>query len=604
MFITPKSLTITQLLSAESEQYVVPAYQRRYSWHDKQRGELLDDIRLLEDTDTHLFGNIVCLTGHHTAGVNKLELVDGQQRLTTICILLHCIAERLRKAGEANAARDLDSLLEAKALGERPVRKVLLDSLDAGDFEDLLADRNLEEPSNYNLASAFATYRNWAANEKLADLGTFLYRLKNQCTVIRLEVSDAKDAFKLFEIINNRGLTLSHADIIKNFVLGNAARFGVDSLALARQRWAELIQNLDGTGIDGFLRHFLIARMKRRVTASFVIRYFKAEFMQGVAEAALLPERERTRHLYADDRQTDEEEVDTEDENNGEGQAAVFETTQNVASFADFLRDLVTYAKNYGQLVLAKTGTPEIDRRLRNLRMIKSQQTYGFLMHLRVGGCSEKNFEIILRLTEALMIRRHTCRERSNENESLFARLCDVDPSNPLPQVIDGYRRYCPADERFREAFFKAQYNANLIDRARYCLEQFEHQRQGRHLELLVGATDTVQVEHIIPQKIKTKSAKRDFGDWTAYLGPKSESLHLEYVSRIGNLTLFAGALNKGVSNNPYQRKKEAYRESAIKLTSMLVEEYPEFRFEQVDDRSRKLATIAVSLWPMPSADL
>src|SRR5437879_2389823 len=135
MIINPKSLTIGQLLSAESEQYVVPPYQRRYSWHEKQLGELLDDISLLEGSDTHLLGSIVCLTGHHTAGINRLELVDGQQRLTTIFILLQCIADRLKKDGETSAAQDVERLLQAKALGEAPVLKVLLDSLDASEFD-------------------------------------------------------------------------------------------------------------------------------------------------------------------------------------------------------------------------------------------------------------------------------------------------------------------------------------------------------------------------------------------------------------------------------------------------------------------------------------
>ena len=95
MQINPKSLTVNQLLGAQSEQYVIPAYQRRYSWREKQLEELFDDIDLLSDTDTHLLGSIVCLTGPHTAGLNKLEVVDGQQRLTTLCILLHCLKTKL-----------------------------------------------------------------------------------------------------------------------------------------------------------------------------------------------------------------------------------------------------------------------------------------------------------------------------------------------------------------------------------------------------------------------------------------------------------------------------------------------------------------------------
>ena len=158
MIITPKSLTVTQLLSAESEQYVVPAYQRRYSWHEKQLEELLDDISLLEGSDTHLLGSIVCLTGYHRAGINELELVDGQQRLTTICILLQCIADRLRQEGETRSSEDVNHLLWARALGESPVRKVLLDSLDAGQFEQHLTGNTPR-----------------ISEKKLADLGTFLY---------------------------------------------------------------------------------------------------------------------------------------------------------------------------------------------------------------------------------------------------------------------------------------------------------------------------------------------------------------------------------------------------------------------------------------------
>ena len=231
--------------------------------------------------------------------------------------------------------------------------------------------------------------------------------------------------------------------------------------------------------------------------------------------------------------------------------------------------------------------------------MIKFSQAYGFLMHLRVSGCDPTELETILRLTEALLIRRHTCRERANENETLFARLCGVDSTkNPVQVVEKEFRKYCPTDERFREAFRKTQYLANLIDRARYCLEQFEYQRQGEYSELFVGGTDSVHVEHIVPQRIKTTAAKAEFGDWPQYLGAKSAALHADFVSRIGNLTLFAGSLNIGASNNPYERKKTAYAQSALKLTNSLPLEYPEFRFEQVEARSAALADLAVKLWP------
>jgi hypothetical protein len=175
-----------------------------------------------------------------------------------------------------------------------------------------------------------------------------------------------------------------------------------------------------------------------------------------------------------------------------------------------------------------------------------------------------------------------------------------VDCANPLTEVTKEYRRFCPSDERFKLEFGKFDFTSNLIDRARYCLEQFELNRQGEYMELLVGGPDTVHVEHIVPLKIKTKKAKEEFGDWPSYLGLGAEAKHPHFFSRIGNLTLFAGALNISASNNPYERKKPAYLSSAIKLTNSLPTEFPEFRFEQVDKRSADFADLALKLWPIP----
>jgi len=121
--------------------------------------------------------------------------------------------------------------------------------------------------------------------------------------VIRLDVSEAKDAFKLFETINNRGLRLSPTDIIKNFLLGNAARFGNGKLDLARKAWTSLLQHLDGTNPDAFFRYYLMARQRTRIYTSEIVVTFKTLFMKEVAEASLLPDR----HNYADEEPLAEE---------------------------------------------------------------------------------------------------------------------------------------------------------------------------------------------------------------------------------------------------------------------------------------------------------
>ena len=431
MKIAPASLTINQLFGSKNEQYVVPTYQRRYSWHERQVVELIEDITLLEDGDTHLLGSIVCLAGHHTAGLNRLELVDG---------------------------------------------------------------------------------------------------------------------------------------------------------------------HLDGTSTDAFFRYYLMAIVGTRITASEVASSFKALFMRQVNEAAILPER----HLYADENETEEDEPgDATDHSNGNSGAKLRTSDADKVSLTSFLARLVQYAKVYGELVLGNTNDPRINRHLRNLRMIKAVQTYGFLMHLRVGGCPDKLFRDVLKLTESFVLRRHVCRERANETEALFARLCGIDANDPLQSTKEAYRELCPSDNNFREDFAHTSFSANLIDRARYCLERTEAAKHGNHDELLVLGADDVHVEHIMPQKIKTKKAKDEFGDWVAYLGKNSEDLHPKYVDRIGNLTLFAGSLNIGASNNPFGRKKRAYKELAILITKELASK-SNFKFRDIDKRSKNLADSAVKLWPIP----
>ncbi len=603
MQIFPNTLTLSRLLGQESEQYVIPAYQRRYSWHEKQVVELLDDIKLLDSGDAHLLGTIVCLTEPHTAGINRLELVDGQQRLTTAFIVLHCLLERLRALGNERRAQDVSRLLKASPPTGEEQPKIVLDSLDATSMQRLL--RNEIDNANVDLLRAFQVSRRRVVEMDGEAAADFAYRLMNRALIIRLDVSEAKDAFKLFETINNRGLRLSAADIVKNFLLGNAARFGPTHLMVARDKWARVIVSLDGLHAESFLRNFLISRLKRRITKSYLIATFKSMFMNDVEEAQELPERGWYKDEADETEDALDEGADVIDEGGDEGgenpvDTPAEEASQDRLTFSAFMDELVKAAKQYRMVVQGRTEDASIDRRLRNLSLIKAMQTYGFLLRLRMGGCSSRDFEQVLELTEGFLLRRHVCKKRSNETETAFARLCSVDCSNPVPEVQSVYRHLSPSDEQFRAAFADMAFVPALMDRARYCLEKIEENRGGAYGELQVSGPTEVHVEHIIPQRIKSKKAKAREGAWLTYLGPNAESQHPQYVTRIGNLTLFSGTLNIVASNNPYERKKEGYLKSALKITNSLPADYPEFGFAEVEARSAQLADEAVALWPIP----
>ena len=159
----------------------------------------------------------------------------------------------------------------------------------------------------------------------------------------------AKDAFKLFETINNRGLKLSPTDIIKNFLLGNAARFGADELQ-ARNNWAALIVHLDGTNPDAFFRYYLMALVGTRITASEVVAKFRTCSWPGCRGGCLA-----RRHLYADPVEPDDE--DGEEPPPAEGSSGIDPQPELQVSFVAFLARLVQCAKVYSELVLVKRPT-------------------------------------------------------------------------------------------------------------------------------------------------------------------------------------------------------------------------------------------------------
>ena len=148
MKITPTTLTISELLSSESTRFVIPAYQRRYAWKLKQVTELFDDINKLDGGESHLLGSIVCLTKYFQAGINDLELVDGQQRMTTIMLFINAIEERLKKDGREEDARDIGKYLYAKDLKGGLSNKLILGDLDSKDFQNAVSYTHLTLPTS------------------------------------------------------------------------------------------------------------------------------------------------------------------------------------------------------------------------------------------------------------------------------------------------------------------------------------------------------------------------------------------------------------------------------------------------------------------------
>lgn len=111
-----------------------------------------------------------------------------------------------------------------------------------------------------------------------------------------------------------------------------------------------------------------------------------------------------------------------------------------------------------------------------------------------------------------------------------------------------------------------------------------------------LGEGAIVYVEHIIPKKIRSKTSKKEFGDWENYLPGNVHLEHKKRINRIGNMTLFSGKLNIKVSNGPFLDKRREYQNSNIQLTKSL-SHYKYFKFDHLDNRGKELAEIAVKIW-------
>jgi uncharacterized protein with ParB-like and HNH nuclease domain len=570
MKITPTSLSISQLLSTESEQFVIPAYQRRYSWQDKQVKELFDDINHLESGDTHLLGSIVCLTSDYAVGINTLELVDGQQRTTTIMLFLDAIEDRLRADGNDDDAQSVAKMVTSKDYTGTKSKKLVLGDLDNKDFMRVIDGVELDEVINNNLLKARKLIGDLISKLSIEEFNQLRYKFINQAYIIRLDVAQAKDAFKLFETINNRGLSLSPTDIIKNFLLGNASIINKETLESVKEDWTKIVLSLDGIDMDNFFRQYMAGLTGQKVTQTRLIDTFKTYYAQNIEEGeALIEEYEE----FADVKES---------------------TASNKQDLKAFAKTLRLAADIYSKIQRANFDEDEVNRRLINLKKIRSVASYTFILNLMQRGVANNDVLEILRMIEIFMLRRNVAEYRTSELEDIFVALTKLPDVNIVANTKQILTDNMPSDEEFNARLQKHVFKGQLEARAKYMLEYLGYGSLSP-TEMVIKSHRAVELEHIMPQTIDTKRSKEEFGDWVSYLG-EDAALHSEYLVKLGNLTMLGKKLNIVASNNPFEAKKIEYEKSEIAATRELAN-VKEWGLIQIDLRTAELAKKATELW-------
>lgn len=592
MQINSKDLNLSQLLSIQSEQFSIPSYQRRYAWGYNQVAALFEDIDMLREEDGHLFGMLI-LHSSTNQGVNIAELVDGQQRMTTISLLLIALRNKYSALGNHSKVDDINRMLFCRGYDDIEKSKLVLGELDNKDYQKILKG-GVEGIFNPNLINAYSWYADKIKEKDKEWLNKFLYKLTNVAIIIRLNVGLAKDAYKLFETINNRGLRLSPTDLLKNFILGHAAKVSQSTLEDAKQLWTEIIISLDGIDTDDFFRQYMSGILTRKIPKSKLVEEFKKYYLKNVKHTELLGE-----FSYFSDWENADTEDDVIDSSNQENDSdEEVKIEDNRLSIEDFLKNVSLAAACYKKIIWQEFPSPKINRRLKNLASILSYPSYIYLMFYLQKIDNEAEKLEMLRIFEVFMLRRHVCNRRTSENDDIFAKLLRIEGNDRIIQrVKDQLQEDYPDDVEFEESFSKHDFGGILIPRAKYVLSEIEYLLRGSTGEITINSGNEVHLEHIIPDKIKTNSSKKKFGDWETYLGEHSGVKHKKYVNKIGNMTLLASDLNIGASNNPFVAKKKHYKQSDIILTKELASEYQDFRFFHVEKRGQKLTEYAMKIW-------
>ncbi len=545
-----------------SPQFIIPIYQRTYSWTERECSQLWDDIlRTGHDNDitAHFVGSIVYIEKglYQISTQSPLLVIDGQQRLTTVMLILEALARHLGDSEPVDgfSAKKLRNyyLLNPLEDGERGY-KLLLTQTDKQSLLALVQQKPHPAEGSLRIAENFSFFEKQVSRlgNDLAPLCRGLAKLM----IVDLALNRDHDNPQLiFESMNSTGRELSQADLIRNFILMGLEPAQQTRLYEDHWRPTEVAfgQEAYGAHFDGFMRHYLTLKTGEIPKVSAVYDAFKAHASSPDVAAA--------------------------------GVDAL-------------VADIHAFAGYYCNVALGKESHSNLADAFQDLRELKVDVAYPFLLELYRdyvdGALRRQDFVQAVRLVEAYVFRRAVCAIPTNSLNKTFAtfgRALQKDRYLESIQAhlltLPSYRRF-PGDEEFkRELAVRDLYNFRSRS---YWLRRLEN--YGRKERVPV---DEYTIEHILPQN-ESLSAK-----WCEPLGPDWERIQQTWLHTLGNLTLTG--YNSEYSDRPFAEKRDmkgGFRESPLRLNEGLggLGTWDELAIQA---RASKLATMAAEVWSAPS---
>lgn len=554
-------------LLKKSPQFVIPIYQRSYSWTERECWQLWQDILRTGKNDkisAHFVGSIVYIEKglYQISSQSSFLVIDGQQRLTTITLLLAALAKELENKDESQrepidgfSPRKIRNyfMINPEEEGEKRY-KLILSQTDKSSLIAKVTDEELPRDHSIRIKENYELFQSWISSHR-DDLSPICKGLAKLVIVDVALSRDQDNPQLIFESMNSTGRELSQADLIRNFVLmGLEPKLQTE---LYEQYWRPMEldfgQDAYTNHFDGFMRHFLIVRTGDIPNVREVYEAFKSYARTPkVAEAG-------------------------------------------VKALVSEIRD---FSKYYCAMALGAEPDPELKRAFQDLRELRVDVAYPFLLELysdySAGLLTQPEFLEAVCLIESYVFRRAICAIPTNSLNKTFATFSrSLKKDRYLESIkaqflnLPSYRRFPTDDEFSKNLMTRDLYN---FPRKMYWLRQLEN--FGRKERV---AVDEYTVEHILPQNDKLST------EWQTALGTDWEKVRKEWLHTMGNLTLTG--YNSEYSDRSFKDKRDmkgGFRESPLKLNQNLGQ-LETWNKDTIKDRAERLTSEALEVWGVPN---
>ena len=545
-------VTLENLLEG-TKQFVVPLFQRPYSWKKKNWDELwrdLLDVCEPSNSSKHFMGAIVTMpVDMQPHGVNKFLLIDGQQRLTTLFVVLACIRDL---AGEETKLHDeIENLYLVNQFKEGSNRRKLLPT--QADRQAFNAVIEGTDQTNTVLSKVYAYFskalRTGDTDSESLNFETLLSAMKSQLVFVSIVLNENDNPYRIFHSLNATGTPLTQADLVRNHIFMNIP--DNDQEAAYSDLWLPLQEAYPGNQLRDYIWRF--------VTKDGVpIR------QNGVYDAI----RRRVRDLA------------------------------DAGSADHLLMDLKIVAEYYDRILDPDQETIRLIRtKLHRLSRWELTTAYPLLLNLYIAlssqGISVQEFCSVIDIVESFVVRRHICNVPIRQLTNYFIRVYkEVEGETDIVSAVSNYllERNFPTDEVFLDNWLRHPlYGPGSREKCRLILESLETFETSNN-EPVDISFPKITIEHIMPQSLSP--------EWHNELGSESEAVHAQYLHTIGNLTLTGQ--NESMGNKPFAFKKEVFAQSSFAMNKHF-ENCMTWNADAIVQRAQQLGKHALRIWKRPS---